>query len=373
MAHLIRKRLILVILVFSLLTLLTSLAIQGMAASSTKKIAYVKNGNIWTMNANGTSKQQLTSFAASNETITNGLAWSPSGNKIAFSYYQYNENGSTEKLYIYDHETGELTDIDSFLQTFRDLNWQSETQLIFSGLTDSTQKERLYSYIYRLDLLNNSVSKLINEHALSPSISPNKKRLAYAVFKQTNGDQNNPMGYEALKYLNLTNNKTKTIRKTSADLSLDVRQFNDPRWSPNGKKIVVHSNGNDVSGGIYTYTPAGKQLGAFYTSLKNYQAYGFVDFLDNKGLVFKSTNAATGSSYYLRKAKISGKNEKIVKKDQFSVWRSGDLSLSQTRQELLFATYNLNTSKPKNIYVYKLKSKAIKLLAPGADLPVWQP
>ncbi|RJQ31715.1 MAG: hypothetical protein C4562_04520 [Actinobacteria bacterium] len=370
--HLSKKSLIvvLVVIVIILCTFITALSGQSKSTKAkVKRIAYVKNNNIWLMKASGASKQKLTSFSEGTNKISN-LAFCPNGRKIAFVY-----TDQSDSLRIYNLNTGQTSsNLAGSLSSVDCLTWRSNTKLIFDGLGNSSLIKKTNANIYQLDLTNNSVSQLINEHGLEPRVSPDKKRLAYVSIKLKNNNPNNYLGYESLKYLNFKNHKTKTVRRSVIEITLDGRAFNNPRWSPNSKKIVTHSTGSDVSGGINTYALSGKKLGGFFTSQKNgYLAYGFAEFLDNNRLVYKCCNAAYATKYYLRMSKINGTKTKTIKRDKFSVWRAGDLSVSISKQTLLFATYNLATSKPRNIYSYGFKSKKIKKLVSGADLPVWQP
>jgi Tol biopolymer transport system component len=149
------------------------------------KIVYVKLGDIWVMDADGTNQTNLTNTPDINE---RDPAWSPDGTKIAFTGpggFNEDNSGGLEDIYVMDADPS-TDDATSLTNTPNSLEYQpswapSGAQLVFvrevPGQVISEQSD-----IFVMDANGQNATNLTqtdaNEHA--PDWSPDGTKIAFA-------------------------------------------------------------------------------------------------------------------------------------------------------------------------------------------------
>ena len=149
------------------------------------KIGYVKDDDIWVMDADGTNQTNLTNTPDINE---RDPAWSPDGTKIAFTGpggFNEDNSGGLEDIYVMDADPS-TDDATSLTNTPNSLEYQpswapSGTQLAFvrevRGQVISEQSD-----IFVMDANGQNATNLTqtdaNEHA--PDWSPDGTKIAFA-------------------------------------------------------------------------------------------------------------------------------------------------------------------------------------------------
>ena len=149
------------------------------------KIVYVKDGDIWVMDADGTNQTNLTNTPDINE---RDPAWSPDGTKIAFTGpggFNEDNSGGLEDIYVMDADPS-TDDATSLTNTPNSLEYQpswapSGAQLVFvrevPGQVISEQSD-----IFVMDANGQNATNLTqtdaNEHA--PDWSPDGTKIAFA-------------------------------------------------------------------------------------------------------------------------------------------------------------------------------------------------
>jgi Tol biopolymer transport system component len=154
------------------------------------KIAYVKDGDIWVMDADGTNETNLTNTPDINE---RDPAWSPDGTKIAFTGpgdFNEDNSGGLEDIYVMDADPS-TDDATSLTNTPNSLEYQpswapSGAQLAFvrevRGQIISEQSD-----IFVMDANGENATNLTqtdaSEHA--PDWSPDGEKIAFAGVRKS--------------------------------------------------------------------------------------------------------------------------------------------------------------------------------------------
>jgi Tol biopolymer transport system component len=196
------------------------------AFAGTGKLVFVRGGNVWIANTDGTEARQLT-ISEPGKSNTLGPALAPDGQWVAFSLPQ---PGPDKQLYLLSSSGG--------------------------------------------------AAKLLRpkgiEAAWSPCFSPDSKSLLFVGMSQRRVDKK----YADLSYatmsislLDLKNGRVRHI-VCSPDTSLNAgRVYANPSLSPDGQMVAYQHSGSDVSGGFYVVNRQGKTIFKFPQDPQNSDPY----------------------------------------------------------------------------------------------------
>jgi dipeptidyl aminopeptidase/acylaminoacyl peptidase len=144
------------------------------------KIVYVKDGDIWVMDADGTNQTNLTNTPDINE---RDPAWSPDGTKIAFTGpgdFNEDNSGGLEDIYVMDADPS-TDDAASLTNTPNSLEYQpswapSGAQLVF--VREVSEQSDIFVMDANGENATNLTQTDANEHA--PDWSPDGTKIAVA-------------------------------------------------------------------------------------------------------------------------------------------------------------------------------------------------
>jgi Tol biopolymer transport system component len=196
------------------------------AFAGTSKLVFVRGGNVWIANTDGTEARQLTSFEPGKY---NSLrpALSPDGQWVAFSIRQ---KGRDKQLY-----------------------WVPSR----GGAVQPLRPTGIWA-------------------AWSPSFAPDGKSLLFVGMSQYRVDKK----YEDLSYatmsVSLMDLKEKGVRHIVSipDLSMNAGHvYANPSFSPDGRKIAYQHSGTDVSGGFSVINLQGQTVFKFPRDPQNSDPY----------------------------------------------------------------------------------------------------
>ena len=233
---------------------------------------------IYTMNFDGSDARQITKIRS----ISMGAAWSPDGNRIAFSVFnRHSDNTKNIDLFEYSFKTGAM----KLLSNRKGIN---------SGVSyhpNGTQAALTLSYsgnpeIYLLDLASRSTTQLTHSVGfdVDPSFSPDGTKLAFVSSRA-----GKPMVYT----LNMSN-PTDVKRITYAG------QYNaTPSWAPDGKKILF-AGWVDKHFDIFTVTADGSKIDRFTKDEGNNEDPSFSP--NGNMITFSSNRGGKEKAIYLMNA-----------------------------------------------------------------------
>lgn len=379
----IRKLGILICLTF-VATALSGLNATLSSAASPKKIAFVRNGDVWLMNTSGDGQRRIVDYAEpANDAWNINKAWSPSGNKLAIA----NSMGRNS-LSVLNLSTGKLRKrlVGQGITNISDVDWLSESRLVFVGQKAPGSPDRFWSSnIYRLNLKTLNLTKLV-KGGFDLAIAQNRKKMAYVKIAKTADDPYNPgefSGKELLKVKNLKTGKTHTVSTNYGFYSglADARRFNNPRFSPNGKKIIAHTTSTGLSGSMNVLNMSGQTLASVNekSDLSRFQlleCYGYAEFIDNERIAYLVYSEINTNSLLRISRYDNGDNPEHEIIGSFSFQDTRGFSLASDRSKLAFISSQNSQYQPipsGKMYVYDLASKSNTLVAKNASSPTWQP
>ncbi len=199
------------------------------AIPAAETVAFVRQGNIWVANVDGTGLRRLTDFS-----ICGGPALSPDGKQVAFHCRAekdvYPDTGFGQ-IYLVEVAGGE------------------PRRLGFEGI-------------------------LAAEH---PSFSPDGRKVVFVglseVRKQGKEEEAQTHATLSLSIADLKTGKTQSVLRTRNALLDAGFVYNNPVFSPDGLHILWQQSGSDVSGGFAITDLKGKTLFRFPTQGKDPTPY----------------------------------------------------------------------------------------------------
>ena len=187
------------------------------------KIAYVFDGNIYTMTPYGSNQTQLT-FYNHGERSADVLSWSPDGKKIAFDAVS---NGQWD-IFILDISTKEIQPLVQTLEEEGGPSWSSDGKYIYySANRDGNQD------IYRISPSGGTEERMTEypSSEYDPAISMDGKKILFVSNMNGNWD---------VYRLVLSNGN---LLRVSRDEGTHI----NPRWRPGHNEITYFSIGGDFS------------------------------------------------------------------------------------------------------------------------------
>ena len=214
----------------------TATPIPSLALSSANKIVFVStrdgNGEIYTMNADGTNLTRLTNNSAGD----GSPVWSPDGTKIAFVSTRDAGNG---EIYVMNADGTKPTRLTTDAGYDTDPSWSPDgRKLVFQSNPDGNNE------IYVINVEGTGQTNLTNkaEADISPMWSPDGSKIAFASRRNVGG------GYE-IYVMNADGSNPTRLTNTA-------QSEGAPAWSPDSQKLVFQS-WRDGNGELYVMNADG--------------------------------------------------------------------------------------------------------------------
>ncbi|HEX9750792.1 MAG TPA: hypothetical protein VGB22_05865 [candidate division Zixibacteria bacterium] len=247
---------------------------SGAAPVSSWQIAFLRDGNIWLMNADGSGQRKW----RTQENIMGNLSWAPDGKRVAyvrrgeFTYSLPDGGGGTHRLYdVFASHIDSTRDDFWWWVTFnhgsRTPEWSSDgrhimyTRDINANTVDAELPDLKIEYA-AVD--GSEVVSLNRQGALprecqgtDPTWSPDRRQVAFIYHK---AKAPSGTGGGALETIGLVVVSADGIVESDQELEQLARLLTDvagPAWSPDGKWICYVDTKRD-DGGIYRVSPDGK-------------------------------------------------------------------------------------------------------------------
>ncbi|MEA1979774.1 MAG: hypothetical protein U9N54_02215 [candidate division Zixibacteria bacterium] len=273
----------------------------GTIGQLTGKIAFIRDGNIWTMNANGENQMKVSETT----NATGRLSWSPQGDKIIFTrsgsidlkgpdmlggnhkvydlFIAYPDsaiNGNSMYWYRYSNDLGS-----------RDPEWQADGTILFWKDLHANQANAVMPNYQictmdkngdNINILRKDWQNMTDEFLVAPSMNTNGD-LAFVAFFE--------MKFQGLVVLSQTDIMTDMeIIKKSARKSLKKVA---PVWSPDNKWIAYVKNDLNSNGLYITNKDLTEDYLVFAPPVSTYISATPPSFSpDSKWITFSSTDGA---------------------------------------------------------------------------------
>lgn len=208
------------------------LATAGLAraalANDEGRIAFVVDGDIYTMNDDGAEQTRLTDSPAEDS----GPAWSPDGTKMAFVRSQ----DGNDEVYMMNADGSDQARLTEDPAEYSGPAWSPDSEKITFASTRDGNRE-----IYTISVDGSGTSRLTDDPAedSDPSWSPDGTKIAFSSSRNSDGND-----YVTDIYtMNPDGSGLEKLTDSSANDPNGVYVYfaNSPDWSPNGEEIVFQS------------------------------------------------------------------------------------------------------------------------------------
>lgn len=140
------------------------------------QIAYLVGDDVYTMNADGSNQQQITSSENTNE--VESPAWSPDGERIIFRCDRGFGNGANQ-ICVVNSDGTDLAVLTNNEYTYRAPSWSPDgTKIAFHGYFDDNSGIK-DSRIFVMDADGSNVVQVTEELGYHPTWSPDGSRIAF--------------------------------------------------------------------------------------------------------------------------------------------------------------------------------------------------
>ena len=234
------------------LVMVALLMMSPAAFAGASKLVFVRGGNVWIANTDGTEARQLTFYDPDKHTAL-APALSPDGQWVAFSVHQ---KGSYRQLYLLPSSGGPVKPVrPTGIGAAWDPSFSPDGKsLLFAGMSQNrVEKRDGYEVSYAtmsvslMDLEKGRVRHIVSKPDIvldvsgnvyaKPSFSPDGQMIAYQVsLSDVSG------GFYVV------NLQGKTVFKFPRDPQ-DSDPYWRPRFSPDGKEILCYSPATSEGGG----------------------------------------------------------------------------------------------------------------------------
>lgn len=183
----------------------------------------INTREIWVINDDGTSLQQLTNLGGRND----DPVWSPDGSKIAFVS---DRNSDNDDIYVMNSDGTDPKRVTTYPGADREPAWSPDgKRIVFTRWLTDAQKPVLFT----MNADGSNQSQLTDGWDSQPDWSPDGSKIAFTRYYTTGMHSDTDIfiiditGTNPVNLTNLPSNESR------------------PAWSPDGKKIAFVSNKND--------------------------------------------------------------------------------------------------------------------------------